>query len=190
MVSKEAILDIINSRSWYRVLLFGITLSVYLTLLYSIIIYKSLFNITPQPIILNHTRVALFCSTLIEVLVVITYFSWLGLNVVTFSTSYNYVEVWVPLLVLFTISIAVYYVLHLSYYIGLTRVTYIFGSGQHYKWAQKCLVNLGWLERFFYYCNIATSTLFSIVRIKSLTLNLGVSNHVFVFLVVVIILLV
>jgi len=74
ILSKEAILELLNSSNWYFFLLLGVTFSIYLTFCYSILIFKSLFSSSYGSVISFHFRVTIIFVTLIEVLLVICYY--------------------------------------------------------------------------------------------------------------------
>lgn len=189
IVRKEVILESINRRGWYIGLLLCITFSIYLTLVYSFIIYKRLFHSRVQPLMLHHARVTMLFVTLVEVGAVVCYFRWLGLNIGSLPRGFRYVEVYVPIVILGGAVGRYRFVGNMGTYKRLLGLTYVFGNSQHYKWAQGALLNLKFFESFMYFGNIVVSMVLSLSSIKLLRLNIGKSNHMLMFLVVTLVLL-
>jgi hypothetical protein len=50
ILGKEVILNMLTSSSWYLLMLGGVMLRVYLTLMYRVLIYKALFSSSLQPV--------------------------------------------------------------------------------------------------------------------------------------------
>lgn len=131
IVRKELILDSYYIGSWGLIFLVSITVSVYLTLVYRLLIYSGLFNSSIVSLTSNHTRVTIIICTLIESVLVISYFSWLSSNVVS-HYYFNYIEVLFPLSVLVIIRLLVSLITRNRLnYISTHLIRYIY-NGLHY----------------------------------------------------------
>lgn len=117
IVSKELILERIQSSRWRLVLLFGLVVSIYLTFMYRYLIYGTLFINRLTPTSYRGRRVTVLVCTVIGSLCVISYSYWSLGNLVRVPYHFRYTEVWLPLLVLGVM-------LMLSHYLVNSNISY------------------------------------------------------------------
>jgi len=122
-------------------------LSVFITLVYRVIIYKSLFNSRGRRVLFFQGSVSALIATGIELLFVVGHFGWLRVNTLSSFKVHPTADLFV-LLGVFVASIALAIFLRggdkcLPVVGGLVGVL---GSVQHYRWG-KYLVPVGMLER-------------------------------------------
>jgi hypothetical protein len=190
MLSKESILELLNSSSWYFFLLLGITFSIYLTFCYSILIFKRLFRSSYGSSLSFHFSVTIIFVTLIEVLLVICYYSWIRLNILSIPHSFNYLEIWVPLIFLLVFLRGRFFFFNLIIdYPKFNHVLFLLRNLQHYSWSRYLLMNFKGFEGFFYFLNNSLYFLFSGFRLIFLSVNKGYSNYLIIFLLLVLLFL-
>jgi NADH:ubiquinone oxidoreductase subunit 2 (subunit N) len=137
ILSKEAILELLNSSNWYFVLLLGVTFSIYLTFCYSILIFKSLFSRSYGSLISFHFSVTIIFVTLLEVLLVICYYSWMRLNILNIPHSFNYLEIWIPLIFLIVfIRGRLFFFGLIMDYPKFNLILFLLRNLQHYSWSR------------------------------------------------------
>jgi len=147
ILRKEAFLGAMAVRGLYFFALAVIVLSVFITLVYRVIIYKSLFNSRGRRVLFFQGSVSALIATGIELLFVVGHFGWLRVNTLSSFKVHPTADLFV-LLGVFVASIALAIFLRggdkcLPVVGGLVGVL---GSVQHYRWG-KYLVPVGMLER-------------------------------------------
>nr|QJQ35667.1 NADH dehydrogenase subunit 5 [Acrobeloides varius] len=190
MLSKEAILELLNSSNWYFFLLLGVTFSIYLTFCYSILIFKSLFSSSYGSVMSFHFSVTMIFVTLMEVLLVICYYSWMSLNILSIPHSFNYLEIWIPLmfLLVFILGSLFFFSLMMDYP-NFNFVLFILSNLQHYSWSRSLLVNFKGFESFFYFLNNSFYFFSYSFSLSFLSVNKGYSNYLMIFLLLVLLFL-
>jgi formate hydrogenlyase subunit 3/multisubunit Na+/H+ antiporter MnhD subunit len=93
IVRKELILELVNTTGLKLLLLSSMVLSVYLTFIYSVVIYKSLFGMSGVSLTFSRGRWSLLVSTLLDSLLVVTAGSCMDSNWLVTPHSVNYSEV-------------------------------------------------------------------------------------------------
>ena len=190
MLSKEAILELLNSSNWYFFLLLGVTFSIYLTFCYSILIFKSLFSSSYGSVISFHFRVTIIFVTLIEVLLVICYYRWIRLNILRIPHSFNYLEIWIPLMFLLVFFLGRLFFFSLIIdYPNFNLVLFILRNLQHYSWSRYLLVNFKGFESFFYFLNNSFYFFSYGFSLRFLSVNKGYRNYLIIFLLIVLLFL-
>jgi NADH:ubiquinone oxidoreductase subunit 5 (subunit L)/multisubunit Na+/H+ antiporter MnhA subunit len=133
MVVKEAVLGSVSRVRWRFVLLTSVVLSVYLTFVYSYLIYRSLFIMSSAPLLQGMKSSFMLVGLVVEVLLVVGYLSWLCLNVVEVRVRYNYAEVVLPLGFLISFASLGTFIVNLRLiYDNVARVALVVGNHQHY----------------------------------------------------------
>ena len=190
ILSKEAILELLNSSNWYFFLLLGVTFSIYLTFCYSILIFKSLFSSSYGSVISFHFRVTMIFVTLIEVLLVICYYRWIRINVLRIPHSFNYLEIWIPLMFLLVfIRGRLFFFSLIIDYPNFNFILFVLRNLQHYSWSRFLLVNFKGFESFFYFLNNSIYYFSYGFSLSFLSVNKGYRNYLIIFLLLVLLFL-
>ena len=75
MLRKEVVVELMNTNNIYGILLLGMLSSIFITYVYSYIIYRSLFNSGGTVSLLSHPSVIVVLVTMVEVVLVIIHYS-------------------------------------------------------------------------------------------------------------------
>jgi len=147
MLRKEVFLGAIAVRGLYFFPLVVVVLSVFITLVYRVVIYKSLFNSRGRRVLFFQGSVSALVATGAELLFVVGHFGWLRENTLSSFKVHPTADL-VVLLGVFVANIALAMFLRggdkfLPVVSGLVGVL---GSAQHYRWG-KYLVPVRVLER-------------------------------------------
>lgn len=174
IVRKELILERYGATNWYILMYLIVMVTVYLTCLYSLVIYKLLFNSQTQPVIRVHNSLRILVCTFIQIMLVILFFRFFIINRVGISTIFNYIEVLLPLLVFLTILCFYNGVLFNNTYSGfLSYLAHLVIRNSHYKWSNILLISLKLLENFIYSFIFIINFIINKLRLKSINFNLG-----------------
>jgi len=131
-------------------LLLGVTFSIYLTFCYSILIFKSLFRSSYSSTLSFHFSVTIIFVTLSEVFLVICYYSWIRLNILSIPHSFNYLEIWIPLIFLSVFILGgLFFFSIMIDYPNFNFILFLLRNLQHYSWSRFLLINFKGFESFF-----------------------------------------
>lgn len=185
IVTKEAVLGQVNRSRWSLIFLVGLTVSIYLTFCYRVLIYKRLFNTRLNSIMSNHRSRIILVVTLVEVVLVFAYFRWFIMNVVVFPHNFITVEVYFPLIVLIVMRLGSMYLTDSGMRFSVFKRLFDPMSGGHGVSLVKYIFTmLWWGEPHCYRILSMISTTALGIRIKRLGLNLGRLDLSIIFMVV------
>jgi NADH:ubiquinone oxidoreductase subunit 5 (subunit L)/multisubunit Na+/H+ antiporter MnhA subunit len=133
ILRKEAILERVNRGSYSTIILIFVSVRVYLTFVYSYLIYKVIFSSSISRTEYNQKRVVLMIVLGIEVILIISYFSWLMGNLISNHTRFTYGEVVIPFLVFLIIIIMFNSIININYiYNGIRNMIIMIRNYQHH----------------------------------------------------------
>lgn len=154
MLRKEYILDIAGLNSFYFIIFFFIILSIYLTFIYSLVLYKVLYNIGITSTTGSSFSVVILIVTLLEFTLVVFYFTWAFLNFVNLSPGFGGLELFTPILVLFIIIYTIPLIMNYMVNYKILNVLFLSLSNlQHYRWLCNILPFVSFLESGLYSLN-------------------------------------
>jgi len=147
MLRKEAFLGAITVRGLYFFPLVAMVLSVFMTLVYRVIIYKSLFNSRGRRALFFQGSVTALVATGAEIIFVVGHFGWLRVNTLSSFKVYPVADL-IVLLGVFVANIALAIFLRSGdkYLPVVGGLVGVLRSVQHYRWG-KYLVPVRVLER-------------------------------------------
>lgn len=160
IIRKEILLElVILNRGYFWIILF-ILLRIFLTILYSILIYKSLFNSRIRPLLLFSSSLFIIVGTIVEFILVILHFIWLSINSITFPKVYNYSELLVAFIIfnfiiLFIWTFTNIHLLHNQ----ISKMGYILRAGHINRWLTFLLLPIIWFETFIYIIKFSSLTI-------------------------------
>jgi len=110
-------------------------LCIFLTLLYSVRIYKALFNTCGFPVVINRPSFVILTATYSEVFAVVVHFSWISRNVGITGGGNTLRNVYVALLVIILVALVVTFLINIRVIRHVNNVLLQAISTRHYyKW--------------------------------------------------------
>jgi len=188
MVVKEAVLNSIYGMSIKAFLLLFLVLSIYITFIYSVLIYKSLFG-GSSPVVSTRSSFMVLVSTLSTGILTMVGGTWLSYNTCHVRVSLSYVECYINLLVLLLITLSVKFLIKLSWLTSQSRAlrSLLWGK-QTYGWLQFLLSPVDLFERFTGSLAYEAVSLLTGANYKVLNLNVGSSINTLFFVLAVLML--
>jgi len=186
IVTKECLLELIKNNIVKIGFLIILMICIYLTFLYCILLYKSLFNNNGPSIILYGSSITLLLVTYLEVYFVITFIIWIRINFIrgqiVFLSLDNLFPFLVFIIIIFRIKKIINIILIFKFF---NLFIIIISSYQIYKWLRN-LISIKYVEA---YLNIINITYYLIIIIISRSLLVSVNiNQLIIFLVIIILL--
>jgi len=107
----------------------------FLTFIYSAVIYKRLFVIRGNPLVINKCSLTILTTTYVEVFAVLTHYSWMSSNVLTISKVTTVRGIFIALVVVGTVTLLTTFLVNITYMRALLSwVLQVFSSSHYYSW--------------------------------------------------------
>lgn len=153
ILSKEIILDSLMRLSWRVLILSIIIFFIFITIFYSFLIYKSLFNSSMCRWYINLKSVLIIFFFIFELLFVFFYFYWLYINMIVFNFGFIYLEIWLSFLIIFFfLSISIFVFRLESFYLFIIKLIIIFSGYRIFNFLKFLLLNLKF-DYFLFFLN-------------------------------------